>query len=95
MNKCAWQLLVVAFLHYNQSSISLTVVTILNHPILTLHITQSFREFDAFVSYTYEASIDFVKKIVQPKLESEPNPPFKLFSIQETSMLLLLIIQME
>ena len=36
------------------------------------------REFDAFVSYTYQASIDFVKNTVQPKLEVEPNPPFKL-----------------
>ena len=36
------------------------------------------REYDAFVSYTYKASIDFVKNSVQPKLELEPNPPFKL-----------------
>ena len=37
------------------------------------------RECDAFVSYTYEASIDFIKNSVHPKLELEPNPPFRLF----------------
>ena len=35
-------------------------------------------EFDAFVSYTYQASIDFVKNFVHPKLELEPKPPLKL-----------------
>ena len=37
------------------------------------------REFDVFVSYTYTGSIDFVKNVVHPKLELEPNPPFKIF----------------
>ena len=36
------------------------------------------REYDAFVSYTYEASIDFVKNPIQRKLELEAKPPFKL-----------------
>ena len=35
-------------------------------------------EFDAFVSYTYQASLDFVKSFVHPKLELESYPPFKL-----------------
>ena len=37
------------------------------------------REFDAFISYTYKASIGFVKDFVHPKLEVESNPPFRLF----------------
>ena len=36
------------------------------------------REFDAFVSYTYGASIDFAKGFLHRELEVEATPPFRL-----------------
>ena len=36
------------------------------------------REFDAFVSYTYKASINFVKDFIHSKLEVESSPPLRL-----------------
>ena len=36
------------------------------------------REFDAFVSYTYGASIDFAKGFLHRELEVEAAPPFRL-----------------
>ena len=36
------------------------------------------REFDAFVSYTYDASNDFAKGFLHRELEVEATPPFRL-----------------
>ena len=36
------------------------------------------REFDAFVSYTYDASIDFAKGFLHKEFEVKATPPFRL-----------------
>ena len=36
------------------------------------------KAFDAFVSFAFDADNEFVMDLIQPKLEKEPDPPFKL-----------------